>query len=265
MNETAAGDVVLLFSRDRKRFIFTLQPGAELESHHGIVAHDDLIGQPWGRRVKSHLGSTFVLLRPSTDDLIRHIKRRSQIVYPKDAGYILLKLGIRPGCRVIEAGTGSGGMTLALAQAVMPTGRVYSYDNRPEMQALAQRNLARVGLEPYVEFKLRDVGEGLDERDADALFYDLPAPWHYLEQAAVALSDGGFWGCILPTTNQVSELLYGLGPSPFTMVEVEELILRPYKVVPARLRPQDRIVGHTGFLVFARKLAEEPPDSSPGS
>jgi len=246
---------VLLISQDHKRFVFVLQPGAELQSHRGIVAHDDLIGQRWGQRIQSHLGVWFTLLRPSTDDLVRHIKRNTQIVYPKDAGYILMKLGVRAGSHVVEAGTGSGGMALVLSRAVMPTGRVYSYDNRPEMQSLAQRNLARLGLDRYVEFKLRDVMEGFDETDVDALFYDLPNPWDYLEQAAAALSDGGFFGCILPTTNQVSQLLYALSGRTFTMVEVEELILRPYKPVAARLRPNDRIIGHTGFLIFARKVA----------
>lgn len=257
LNVTAAGDVVLLFGRDRKALILVLQPGARIETHRGTLAHDDLIGQPWGQRVCTHMGYPFSLLRPSTDDLMRNIKRKSQIVYPKDAGYILLKLGIRPGSRVVEAGTGSGGMALVLAQAVMPTGWVYSYDNRPDMQALARRNLTRVGLEDYVELKLRDVADGFDETDADALFFDLPAPWHYLEQAAAALVNGGFFGCILPTTNQVTQLLYALETQPFDMVEVEELILRPYKTVPARLRPFDRIIAHTGFLIFARKLVVE--------
>jgi tRNA (adenine57-N1/adenine58-N1)-methyltransferase len=158
---------------------------------------------------------------------------------------------------------------LVLSQAVQPTGRVYSYDNRADMQRLAQRNLARLGLDRYVEFNLRDVAEGFDETEVDALFYDLPRPWDYLKQAASALSDGGFFACILPTTNQVADLLLALTRSPFTMVEVEELILRPYKPVPARLRPNDRIIGHTGFLIFARKVAVDvekgPSASAPSS
>ena len=253
-NVTAAGDVVLLFGRDRKALILVLKPGERVETHRGTLGHDDLIGQPWGLRVRTHMGYPFSLLRPSTDDLMRNIKRKSQIVYPKDAGYIMLKLGVRSGTRVVEAGTGSGGMALALAQAAMPTGRVYSYDNRPDMQTMARHNLVRVGLDAYVEFKLRDVEEGFDETDVDALFYDLPAPWRYLEQAAAALVNGGFFGCILPTANQVIQLLHALETQPFDMVEVEELILRPYKTVPARFRPFDRIIAHTGFLIFARKL-----------
>ncbi len=255
-NHTLPGDVVLLLSQDRKPFIFVLKPGAHMHTHRGGIAHDDLIGQPWGQPVASHLGAKFTLLRPSTDDLVRHIKRNSQIVYPKDAGYALMRMGVRSGYRVIEAGAGSGAMALMLAQAVMPEGQVYSYDNRPDMLALARENLARVGLERYVTFNLRDVGEGFDESGVDALFYDLPTPWRYLEQAATALIGGGFFACILPTTNQVSQLLYAMEQAPFAMVEVEELILRPYKAVPARLRPMDRITGHTGFLIFARKMVE---------
>jgi tRNA (adenine57-N1/adenine58-N1)-methyltransferase len=262
---TVPDDVVLLVSQDHKQFVFALRPGATLQSHRGIVAHDDLIGQRWGQRVRSHLGHRFTLLRPSTDDLVRHLKRSSQIVYPKDAGYILMKLGIRAGCRVIEAGTGSGGMALVLSQAVKPTGRVYSYDSRPDMQRLAHENLTKVGLDHFAEFKLRDVADGFDETGVDALFYDLPNPWDYLKQAAAALSNSGFFGCILPTTNQVADLLHALIKSPFTMVEVEELILRPYKPVPARLRPNDRIIGHTGFLVFARKLAPDDATESSGA
>jgi tRNA (adenine57-N1/adenine58-N1)-methyltransferase len=148
-------------------------------------------------------------------------------------------------------------MALVLAQAVMPTGRVYSYDNRAEMQRLAARNLSQVGLDDYVEFKLRDAAQGFDEVGVDALFFDLPNPWDYLEHAAEALADGSFFSCILPTTNQVADLLHTLARAPFTMVEVEELILRPFKPVPARLRPNDRIIGHTGFLVFARKLESQ--------
>ncbi len=262
--------MVLLFSQDRKQFVTRLQPGLELQTHRGVLRHDDLIGLPWGSQVLSHTGYPFLLLEPSTDDLVRHIRRSTQIIYPKDASYILLKMAIRPGRRVIEAGTGSGGLTLTLAQAVMPTGRVYSYEVRPEMQQLAIRNLSRLGLDAYVEFKLRDIAEGFDERDVDALFLDLRTPWDYLEQATEALAGGGFFGCLVPTANQVIRLLQALesGRYPLGMVEVEELLLRPYKAVAERFRPQDRIVGHTGYLIFARKVvplagggAGEPPSN----
>jgi tRNA (adenine57-N1/adenine58-N1)-methyltransferase len=247
-------DLVLLISQDRKRFFVRLAAGAQVQTHHGVIQHDDLIGQPLGRQVLSHLGYPFVALEPSTHDLIRDIKRITQIVYPKDAGYILLKLSVRSGSRVIEAGTGSGGLALALAQAVMPAGRVYSYESRPEMLRLAMRNLQRVGLDAYVDFKGRDIGEGFDETDVDALFLDVRTPWEYLAQARAALKGGGFFGSIVPTANQVSELLRGLEAQAFADVEVEELLLRQYKAVADRLRPMDRMVAHTGYLIFARKV-----------
>nr|HID14507.1 tRNA (adenine-N1)-methyltransferase [Anaerolineae bacterium] len=254
MQTAQPDDLALLVGRDRKSFIVRLEPGSQFHTHRGMLAHDDLIGSPWGTRLSTHLGYPFLLLRPSTDDLVRDLKRTTQIVYPKDAGYILMKMRIAPGCRVVEAGTGSGGLTLVLAQAVSPTGRVYSYEARPEMLKLARRNLEQLDLTEFVEFKLRDVAEGFDERDADALFLDLPNPWDYLTQAHAALVNGGFFGCILPTTNQVSRLIGALEEADFGLIEVEELLLRPYKAMPARLRPMDRMVAHTGYLIFARAL-----------
>jgi tRNA (adenine57-N1/adenine58-N1)-methyltransferase len=250
-------DLALLVGRDRKSFILRLESGAELHTHRGVVRHASMIGAVWGSRVATHLGHPFLLLRPSTDDVIRGLKRRTQIIYPKDAGYILMRMSITTGSRVVEAGTGSGGLTIVLAQAVGPKGRVYSYEVRPEMQELARENLEGLGLGRNVEFKERDIAEGFDERDVDALFLDLPAPWDYLEQAHQALTGGGFLGSILPTTNQVTRLLSALDESGFGMMEVEELLLRQYKAVPARLRPMDRMVAHTGYLVFARAVSED--------
>lgn len=252
MQTAQPDDLALLVGRDRKSFIIRLAPGAQFHTHRGMVAHDDLIGAPWGTQVSTHMGYLLLLLRPSTDDLVRDLKRTTQIVYPKDAGYILIKMGIAPGCHVVEAGTGSGGLTLVFAQAVSPTGRVYSYEVRPEMQRLARKNLEQLGLAEFVEFKLRDIAEGFDERDADALFLDLPNPWDYLTQVHAALTTGGFFGCILPTTNQVIHVIGALAETNFGLIKVEELLLRPYKAVPARLRPMDRLVAHTGYLVFAR-------------
>ena len=247
-------DLVLLVGRDRKSFIVLLEPGSQLHTHRGVVRHDDLIGTPWGTQLSTHLGYPFSFFRPSTDDLVRGLKRTTQIVYPKDAGYVLMKMRIIPGCRVVEAGTGSGAMALIFAQAVSPTGRVYSYEIRPEMQQLARQNLEQLGLAEFVEFKLRDICQGFDERDADALFLDVTNPWDYLSQAHAALGGGGFFGCILPTTNQVSRLIGALEGANFGWIEVEELLLRQYKAVPARLRPMDRMVAHTGYLIFARAL-----------
>ncbi len=258
MRAAQENDLVLIIGQDRKQFIVRLRAGGQLQTHRGVVAHDELLGQPVGREVRSHMGYPFVVLEPSTFDLIHELKRTTQIMFPKDIAYVLMKLNVMPGSRVVEAGTGSGGLALALARAVGPDGRLYSYEARADILRLAQKNLEALGLASNVEFKLRDIGEGLDEQDVDALFLDLRQPSDYLEQAAATLKDGGFFGAILPTTNQVAELIYALEATrTFAHIEVEEILVRPYKAVPGRLRPADRMIAHTGYLVFARKVSRE--------
>ncbi len=268
MTVAQENDLVLLIGPRGKRFIIRLQAGAAQHTHKGIIQHDALIGEPLGRQVNSHLGHSFLVLEPSTHDLIMNVRRNTQIIYPKEAGYALLKMNLFGGQRVVEAGSGSGALTLALARAVAPEGRVYSYESRPDMQRNAIRNLERVGLSDYVEFKTRDIAEGFDEIDVDALFLDVRTPWDYLAQARRALKGGGFFGALVPTTNQVSHLIAGLEYYSFGHIEVEELLVRSYKPVAARLRPADTMVGHTGYLIFARKIeVEDAADevSQPGN
>jgi tRNA (adenine57-N1/adenine58-N1)-methyltransferase len=240
-----------------KKFIFMIDATRELQTHRGIIRHKDLVDLPWGSCITSHIGKPFLLLEPSLHDLLIYIPRKSQIIFPKDLGYILLRLSIGHGKRVIEAGTGSGALTMALAWAVGPSGTVFSDDRREDMQTLAYQNLARVGLENRVRFRIRDLADGFEETDADALFLDLPQPHLYLTQVRTALSNGGTLGAILPTSNQVSELLAGFRSHRFEHVEVCEILIRFYKAIPERLRPVDCMVAHTGYLVFARQLREE--------
>jgi tRNA (adenine57-N1/adenine58-N1)-methyltransferase len=252
-----AGDLAQLVSAQNKRFTICLTQEAQLHTHRGILNHDDLIGLPWGSRVLSHLGSPFVLIQPSMADILLETRRNTQIMYPKDIGFVLLTLGISPGMHVLEAGTGSGALTAALANTVGPQGRVTSYEVRPEMQRLAQKNLERIGLSERVTFKLRDIKDGFDETGVDALFLDVPNPHDYLSQVRLALKSGGPFGSILPTTNQVSLLLIALKREQFAFIEVCEIMLRYYKATPDRLRPTDRMVAHTGFLIFARAVLPE--------
>jgi len=251
------GDIVLLVGKDRKETITFVEPGKVFQTHHGVLPHDAIIGQQWGESVATHLGYAYQILPPSLEQLVRSIRRATQIVYPKEIGYMLMKMNIGPGTHIVEAGTGSGGLTLALARMVMPYGHVYTYEVRPEMQALAQKNLESLGMTKYVTFKTRDIDEGFDEKGVDAVFLDVRAPWDYLSHVHAALKGGGFFGSLLPTTNQVAALLRHLQQPAFGYTEVEELILRPYKPVPGRLRPFDRIIAHTGYLVFARALRGE--------
>ncbi len=255
-NTAQPGTPILLIGPDRKTRLVHLQPGKRVQTHHGVILHDDLIGHPLGRTVHTHKGEPYLILEPSTADLIQHLKRRTQIIYPKDAAYIVMRLNLHAGKRVIEAGTGSGGLTLTFARAVLPTGHVYTYEEREEHQALAKRNLRLVGLEDGVTWHVRNIGDGFLESDVDALFLDVRTPWDYLPQVKAALKQGGFFGALVPTMNQVAALVDALHQHQFVLVEVEELLLRPYKPVPERLRPEDRMIAHTGYLIFARTADE---------
>lgn len=254
------GDLAQLVGLRHKHFILSLQAGAKFETHRGILQHDDLIGKPWGTQVFSHIGAPFFLLQPSLADLINELPRTTQILYPKDIGFILITMGVGPGQTVLEAGTGSGSMTTALAFTVGPQGRVVSYEIKQDVQNLARKNLTRFGLDSRVDFKLRDIQQGFDETAADAFFLDVPNPYDYTAQVRAALKPGGYLCCLIPTFNQVEKTLQALRQTRFAFVEVCELLLRYYKPEPARIRPTDRMVAHTGFLLFARRIepSEDP-------
>jgi tRNA (adenine57-N1/adenine58-N1)-methyltransferase catalytic subunit len=261
-NRTQAqeGDLALLAGPRQKHFIVRLKHGEALQTHRGILKHDELIGLPWGSMVYSHLGRTFVLLVPSLTDLLQQTKRNTQIMYAKDIGFILVMMSVGPGQRVVEAGTGSGAFTTALASMVGPQGHVTTYEARQEMQNLAQKNIRGLGLEDRVTFKLKDIREGFDECGVDALFLDLPNPYDYIEQVRNALKPGGFFGTILPTMNQVTRLLTALQRGNFVFIEVCEILLRYYQAIPEKLRPTDRMVAHTGYLVFGRPILPPKED-----
>ena len=254
------GDLAQLVGLRHKHFIINLQAGAKYETHRGILQHDDLIGKTWGTQVYSHTGAPFFLLQPSLADLLIELPRTTQIMYPKDIGFILVTMGVGHRQTVIEAGTGSGSMTTALAYTVGPEGRVISYEIKPDVQNLAKKNLTRFSLDSRVDFKLRDIAEGFDETDADSFFLDVPNPYDYIVQVRLALKPGGFLCCLIPTFNQVEKTLYSLRQTNFAFIEVCEVLLRYYKPEPSRLRPTDRMVAHTGFLIFGRKIepSEDP-------
>ena len=257
---TKVDDLVLLVTGGGKRHLLRLQPGRQFHSNLGKVMHDELIDLPYGYTVYSHLGHAFLLLEPSLDDRMTRIKRNTQIIYPKDAAMIVRRLSLQAGSRVIEAGTGSGGLTVALAWAVAPSGRVFSYEIRDEHVEVARSNLEKMGLLPYVELHNASILDGFNQSNVDALVLDLRTPWIFLEQAHKALRPGGFFTALVPTTNQVSELLHGLEDSSFADICVEEVLVRNYKPVPDRLRPDDSMVGHTVFVISARPIVdpEEP-------
>ena len=250
----AEGDLAEIVGRSHYHHIVKIEGGKEIQSHKGVLKMDDLIGLRWGSTVKSHNGNTFFVLQPALNDILKDTPRNTQILYPKDIGFVLLSLGAGPGKTVVEAGTGSGALTTAFAYSVGPQGRVYTYEARKEMQVVAVRNLKKNYLDDRVTFKLRNIEEGFDEKNADCLFLDVPNSYDYIPQVKAALKPGGFFGGILPTANQVEKLLRALKENGFAFTEVCEILIRYYRTDPDRFRPADRMVGHTGFLIFSRSL-----------
>ncbi|MCL1915766.1 MAG: tRNA (adenine-N1)-methyltransferase [Desulfovibrionaceae bacterium] len=247
------GELIILLAPGGRRRLRRLEKGADVHGEGGVLAASDIAAAEFGGEVRTHLGLPYRLLRPGLYDLVRGVRRQTQVLYPKDIGYICLRLSVGRGSRVIEAGSGSGALTLALSWFSGESGQVYSYEAREEFFKLCRRNLDWAGLGGNVTQHCRDITEGFLESEADALFLDVRAPWDYLDQVVRAVKPGASLAFLLPTVGQVEELLLGLERGPFAEVEVEELLLRRWKPLPDRLRPEDRMIAHTGFLVFARQ------------
>jgi tRNA (adenine57-N1/adenine58-N1)-methyltransferase len=253
-----AGDVVLLHDRAGRRYRLRLEAGAVLSLHSGAVAHDSLIGRPDGSLVTTSGGSRLLALRPTFAELVVGRRRRAQPIYPKDLGAILVGADVVPGLRVLEAGAGTGALTIALARAVGSRGRVYSYELRQDFLDAAREAVTEVlGEVPEnVELKLGDVYEGVSERDLDRVLLDLPEPWRAVEAVRSALRPGGIVFAHCPNVSQVQRFLDALREvGGFGLFETVEVLQRGWTVRGRSLRPSHRMVAHTGFLTFARRLA----------
>ena len=245
----------LVWLRDKKNsFFFVLKAGEVLGTHKGNIKHDEIIGKTFGETVKTHKGHEFLILKPTIYDVIMYgIKRKTQIIYPKDSAYITLKLGITDGMKVLESGIGSGALTIVMANAVKPSGKIFCFEKEEKYINNALKNVSLVGLDKYVKAFKHDLAEPLPEKDFDAAFIDVREPWLYMENIKKSLKETAPVGFLVPTTNQVSLVLEALKKHGFIEEEVLEILLRKYKPVPDRLRPEDRMVAHTGYLIFARK------------
>lgn len=252
------GALVVFITPKKKRYIRRLTAQDIWHTNEGSLEPDVVASADYGMVVATSLGMPVRLERPTLPDLLTGIKRRTQIIYPKDIAYICLKLGAGPEKTIIEAGCGSGALTLALSWFCGQGGRVVSHDEREEFVALTRRNLEWAGLGSNVELHSCNIDAGFAAGDADALFLDVREPWLYLAQAAEALKPGAPLGFLLPTTGQISQLLRGMESGPFGDIDVCELLLRPWKPLADRLRPADRMISHTGFLVFARLQQQSP-------
>ena len=251
------GAHVLIVSPDEKTYLVKVYSGKGMGTHLGEVNLGDAIGLHYGERIYSSLEHPFLVLEPTLEDRMMKLRRQTQIIYPKDAGLILLKCGVRTGMRIVECGTGSGALTMALANAVSPSGKVYTYDRREDFSENARQNVENAGLSEYVEFKVGQAQEGFAEKDVDVAIIDLPSPWDGIPAAVKALRGGGRLASLSPTYNQVEKCVEHLEKEGFVLIETVEILIRTIRVATGKTRPVDRMVGHTGFLTFATKALPE--------
>ena len=253
-----AGERVLFLDARDRTYLVRLQAGGTFHTHGGALAHDLVIGRPEGVRVETIGGMALTAFRPRFADYALKMPRGAQVIYPKDIGPILLLTDIFPGARVLEAGTGSGALTIALAGAVGPGGCVVSYEVRPEHRDRAVANIeAFHGVVPaWLQLREGDVREAAAAGDRfDRAVLDLPQPWDMLPVLASALEPGGVVCCYLPTTVQVQQVVLAFDASGFRHLETVETLQRSWHVTDRSVRPDHRMVGHTGFLTVARLTA----------
>lgn len=251
-----AGERVLLFDAKSRRYLVTLAEGGEFHTHSGPVAHDAIIGREEGLVVRSSRGARYTVVRPTLAEVVLKMPRGAQVIYPKDLGPLLILADVFPGARVLESGLGSGALSMALLRAGAD---VTGYEVRPEFAARATANvtgfLGPSVLERY-HVEVRDVYEGVDATDLDRVVLDLPEPWRVVGLAEKALRPGGILVAYLPTILQVATLREALAGSAFGMAETIEILQRSWHIEGQSVRPDHRMVAHTGFLTAARLLGE---------
>jgi len=251
----AVGDRVLLVDAKRRRHLVTLTEGGQFHTHNGVLEHDALIGQPEGSTARTTLGARLMAVRPTLGEYVLEMPRGAQVIYPKDLGPILMLADVFPGAHVLESGIGSGALTLALLRAIGPSGRVTGYEIRDDFARRAQSNVeGLLGTDVPLTVEVRDVYEGIDATDLDRVLLDLPEPWRVVKHAESAMHSGGILLAYLPTIGQVARLREELTGTDFGMVETLEVLQRTWHVDGQSVRPDHRMVAHTGFLTHARLL-----------
>jgi tRNA (adenine57-N1/adenine58-N1)-methyltransferase len=248
------GDYALIVLDDKRRWIVRIEAGGEFHTHKGAVKFDDLLGREYGTIVESAEHKEFLVFKPTmSDTVLLKVRRQTQIVYPKDSALIVMHCGLGSGSRVVEAGTGSGSLTAILANHVKPTGRVYSYEVREDFINTAKKNLEHAGVSNWVEIRNSDVTKGIEEKDVDAVVLDLATPWLVIQFAWEALKGSGIISSYSPTIEQTQKTVRVLEDTSFGDIQTYECLVRKILVREGKTRPETFMVGHTGYLTFARK------------
>ncbi len=252
-----AGETVVMVDSKQRLYLTTLRAGGKYSFHGGTISFDAIIGQEEGVVLQSSHSSALAVFRPSLAQYVLKMPRGAQVIYPKDLGAIVMAADIFPGAVVFEAGTGSGALTMTLLRAVGPSGRVISAEIREDFARRAAANIRQfMGEVPNLELRIHDVYEGIDVQDVDRIVFDLSEPWRIVEAAAKALRPGGYLASYLPTVLQIKQLVDALHhQGEFCLIETVEVLERHWHVAHLSIRPEHRMVAHTGFLVVARKGA----------
>jgi tRNA (adenine57-N1/adenine58-N1)-methyltransferase len=255
----AAGDRVLLIDTKRRRHLVTLERGGAFHSHAGVVEHNQLIGKEEGVTVRTSMNARMVAVRPTLSEYVLKMPRGAQVIYPKDLGPILMLADVFPGARVLETGIGSGALTMTLLRAIGPSGHLLGYELREDFADRARRNVEGfLGPDLPLTIEIRDAYDGIEATDLDRVVLDLPEPWRVVKHAEAALRPGGILLSYLPTIGQVMRLREELAESSFGMMETLEVLHRGWHVDGQSVRPDHRMVAHTGFLTHARLLEPAP-------
>ena len=242
---------MLIDAKDRQ-YMITLKPGNTFHTHAGIVAHDDVIGALEGSLIRGTTERSFLVLRPTMSEVVLKMPRGAQVIYPKDLGTILMMADIGPGMRVLEAGVGSGALSMTLLRA---GAHITAYEIREDFANHARKNVYEMlGSDVPYDIHIRDVTENIEERDLDRILLDMPEPHAVVAHAEKALRPGGIFLAYLPTINQTALVREALAAYGFAMAETVEILRRTWHIEGRSVRPDHRMVAHTGFLTFARRL-----------
>ncbi|MHA1909637.1 MAG: tRNA (adenine-N1)-methyltransferase [Candidatus Thorarchaeota archaeon] len=252
------GSVVYIFLDGKRNWIRKVTAGGKFHSNKGILSYDDIIGRPYGLKIVSHSGQVFQIHKPSQNDIQISLGRNTQIIYPKDAATIINEAGICSGSRVVESGTGSGSLTWILSRVVGSSGHVYTYELREDMYEGAKKNLERYAEMDRITMHQQDVLEGIKEEELDAVVFDLATPWLAVDDAHRALKPSHFLASYSPTIEQIMKTCKAMGESgKWGMIKTLEILKREIMVREGKTRPTTWMVGHTGYMTFARTLAVE--------
>ena len=252
---------LLLDVKDREHLI-TLAPGSTFQFDRGTLGHDEIIGVEEGSTIRTSNGSPVVLLRPRLADYVLRMKRGAAVMYPKDTGALLTWADVGPGDTVVEAGTGSGALTMALSRAVGPEGRVVTVEQRDDHATHARRLISGFfeGVPGNIELRAGDVVDVIEEIAPDRIVLDLPEPWRVVDPAAAHLPGGGVFACYVPNVPQVQRVRAAIdGAGVFLAIDTFEILMRSWAVEERSVRPDHRMVGHTGFITVARKRLRIDP------